>query len=729
MTAPNQPYPSWMQLLGLGAFQVGGTGGATGTEPDYGQGITSSAVTSVIQGPATALTNLDGITAISGISNMLSSYLSTIPLQGLQMFQGFLPGTTDAEFVDVPTAVTTILNSLGIGNIAALSADAARITHDLTVLFDVFHLTYPAGTPSDPPGQTTWYAAWNDLLAYIEKVLGITPNPTAPTIGTAITNSTDWITRGLQDLEILFDVFHLTYNAGTSTDPPGTLGVGGVGAGKPTWYSAWNDVLALIGLTTGTTPTTPAPTIGSAITTATTAGNNGSSWSTRLTNDLLILLDVFHLTYTSTQWNTAWADLLSLFGIVNSTSTPTNPTPTIGPAITSAQSSATTANTNAGTAQSTANTAQTTANTGNTNTGTFLGYTRILSDVFHLTYNAGSPSDTPTTLGVGGVGNGKPTWYSAWNGLLVLEGLVKATSAPTDTAPTTGAVIAANTAAATTAGTNASIAISNASAASTAATAASAANQATNDAIVTATTGTPVTGSSTTDVTTGLSNIPATNVVGNTGAAVTFGAVGGGNFVTGASPLANTWSHTIASTDLGVLVAISYLASSGQVWSSAVTYGGVAMSKIQSVTSAAIGGDTLILEVWWLKAPATGTKTVSATITRTAGSGSSQLQGNSVSYLASKIGTTVGNTGGSNANPSMSATSDTGRMVVGVFGVLAFTAPTMSAYTQTQRSSLGPSSGMSLVIGDAAGSSSVSFGVHCAVTSNEWVGITVEVEN
>lgn len=819
MTSPNQADPAWMELVGLGAFQLGGTGGGSGLG-SFGQSVTSTEVTQIIAGPATALMNLSGVTAQSDVLTMVSNYLSTLPLQALQMFQGFLPGKTAADFVDVPTAVTTIMNALGLGAISNASKAFASLMTDLVVLFDIFHLTYQVGTSADPPGtlgtngKVTWYACWNDVLSMVGLWTNTsTPTTPAPTFGSTIT-------RVITDLEILFDVFHITYQAGTSGDAPTALGTNG----KRTWYSAWNDLLQVIGLSTGTTPTSSAPTIGTAITdaktwatrltndilvlldvfhltytstqwnaawtdllslfgivnststptnptptigpaitsaqsSATTAGTNAStaltnagtaqSWATRLTNDLTILLDVFHITYTSTQWNNAWSDLMVLLGVVNSVTTPTNPSPTIGSSITSAQASATTATTNAATAQTTANTgvtnaataqsaatsaataasgAQTTATTGNTNTGTFLGYTRILADVFHLTYNVGSSSDTPTTLGVGGVGAGKPTWYSAWNGLLVLEGLVKATTAPADTAPTTGTVIQANTATANTASTNASIAISNASAANTLA-------QGTVDGLYQAFNGGSTTGNAVSTVKAGATAIPAANVVGLVGATVTFGAVGAGNVTTGATTtLSASETHSILSTDLGVLVFVNYFAAATTTWATTVTYGGVAMTQIgpPQQSSTFSGGGALIQEVWWLKSPATGAKTVAATVTRTGGATGnvSALGINSVSYLASKIATITAHTGGGSTSLSMTGSSVAGNMLVGSFFVGNSTTLTQSAFNQTSRWATTWFTNVGTVIGDAAGASSVTFSETInSATGAQWVGYIVELSN
>lgn len=298
MTTPNQAPPTAFELVGLGAFQIGGTGGGSG-QGGYGQGLTTDAVNQVIAGPATALANPAGVSTFSDVITMVENYLKTMPLQTLQLFQYFLPGTTTADFVDVPTAVTTIINALGLGKLSSTSADTARLLNDLTILLDVFHLTYNAGTSTDPPGtlgvggvgpgKPTWYSAWNDVLAYISKVTGVTLAAPAPTIGPAITaagtgafTAQAWATRLTNDLTVTSDVFHLVYHTGTPTDAPGLIYTGGgLGNGKMTWYGAWNDLLALCGVVNAVTPPTdPAPAVGAAITTAQTAASTAQSGAT-----------------------------------------------------------------------------------------------------------------------------------------------------------------------------------------------------------------------------------------------------------------------------------------------------------------------------------------------------------------------------------------------------------------------------------------------------------------
>lgn len=277
-------------------------------------------------------------------------------------------------------------------------------------------------------------------------------------------------------------------------------------------------------------------------------------------------------------------------------------------------------------------------------------------------------------------------------------------------------------AAATTAGTNASIAISSASAANTLA-------QGTIDGLNTAWsaggTGNPVS-----SIPTIAAAIPTSAIVGGVGAAVAFGAVGGGNATTffGATTASLSWSHTIATGDLGVLVFIAYELGSGASAISAVTYGGTAMTMQQREISSAVSGATAVLEVWWLKSPASGTKTVAVSLS---GANFNGVTGDSVSYSASKVVAIGPNTGGGSTSLSMSAASATGHMVVGAFAnVNGISASTLSAYSQTQRYNNG-STDIAIAMGDAAGSGSVSFTATSSGTAAniQWSGITVDLSN
>lgn len=579
--------------------------------------------------------------------------------------------------------IDQLLGVVGIDTTTGHNIQWASIISQITAL-----QTLLASPPVSSAAWASWWTTTLEDLGVGSTAAVNTANFLSGNYAAAI-NANAWATRVINDLTILLDVFHLTYNLGTSTDPPGTLGVGGVGAGKPTWYSAWNDLLELLGLVNSTsTPTIAAPTIGTSAIPATKVGNVLGQSS--LGADVQAILDFVANALGHSGTGHTLTNIETYLGLIP----PANVTNVLGGAnlgddVTSVQGQATTQN---------------------TWWGRLMTDVSIYLDLFHVTYPVGSPSDGPTTT-ISGV----RTWYSAIADILALFGVVHSVSAPSNPASDVGTATNVAAAAATTAGTNASIAI--------------AANQATKDAIVSATTGAPVTGTSTTDVTTGLSNIPSTNIVGQTGAAVAFGAVGGGNSTNLSSATSGSisWTHAIATGDLSVLVFAAYSAPSGQTPSpSTVTYGGAAMTLLQREVSSVSGGaDYVITEAWVLKAPPSGSKTVVVSVS---GANFGPLSGDSVSYSASKVGTVGPNTGGGSSSLSMSAASTTGNMVVGAFGVATnFSAlPAFSAYSKTQRyNSFG------LVLGDAAGASSVAFGVTASGTASlvQWAGITVELSN
>jgi hypothetical protein len=353
----------------------------------------------------------------------------------------------------------------------------------------------------------------------------------------------------------------------------------------------------------------------------------------------------------------------------------------------------------------------------------------VLSDVFHLTYAVGTSTDPPGTLS-----GGKPTWYSCWNDLLALCGIVNSTTAPTDVAPTTGASITAASAAATTAGTNASIAISNAGAAS-------AATQTLQDTLVSAQNGSPITGTTTSQVTTAYTAIPASNVVGIAPATVAFGASSGAVTSEGGNDnttLTATDTHTIATGDTGVVVAIGYTTgnnSSGAApaLSTSVTYGGVAMTKLGSVSSADVNFLSAFVELWWLKSPASGSKTVQLSVVSTNSQQVWDAWVATSSYSASATGTpsTTNSTGSA---PSLAVSSATGHMAVCAFVSNCRSGTSgLSSFNQTQRyKSNGTSAQGTLatfLFGDAAGASSVTFSATGAGTTPQWAGIVVDLHN
>jgi hypothetical protein len=96
---------------------------------------------------------------------------------------------------------------------------------------------------------------------------------------------------------------------------------------------------------------------------------------------------------------------------------------------------------------------------------------QVIGDFFHTTYQLGTSTDAPGFIYTGGgLGNGKMTWWGAWNDYLVLIGLANSTSTPTQAAADVGTAVNTAQSTANTASTNASTAITNAAAAQSTAT-------------------------------------------------------------------------------------------------------------------------------------------------------------------------------------------------------------------------------------------------------------------
>lgn len=127
-------------------------------------------------------------------------------------------------------------------------------------------------------GHTGTGHSWTDIETY----LGIIPpanvgnvlgganlGADVSTVHTTASNNATYAARKAQNDLILGDWLHTTYPIGSITDTAATR-VGG----KPTWWGAWNDNLALIGTMLGiTAPTDPASDVGSAVNTNTTNVN------------------------------------------------------------------------------------------------------------------------------------------------------------------------------------------------------------------------------------------------------------------------------------------------------------------------------------------------------------------------------------------------------------------------------------------------------------------------
>jgi hypothetical protein len=361
----------------------------------------------------------------------------------------------------------------------------------------------------------------------------------------------------------------------------------------------------------------------------------------------------------------------------------------------------------------------------------------IYLDLFHVTYPAGSPSDTKTTT-IGG----KRTWYSAIADILDLFGVVTSTTAPANPAADLGTTVTGNTtsiatnatnitaaqASATTAGTNASTAIANAAAANTLA-------QGTVDGLYQAFNGGTSTGNPVSTVRPGASNIPASNVQGIAAATVTYGNAGS-NFALGASL---SFPFTPASTDTFVVAVIPWYSASSSVGTSTCTYGGTSMTLVTQLVGSSYSGDYLKKDLFILKiAAGGGAKTVAW-----ANSAAGGVDGAVMSFFAQKL-LNYGSSGGgisSSAALTMSytstASSPTSNRVVAAFSEIGSSKATWSGFTpgtvHVNNGPTGSSGGVGLYAGDVAGSvSALNFSATHGMTggpAGQWLGFTLELSN
>jgi hypothetical protein len=265
-----------------------------------------------------------------------------------------------------------------------------------------------------------------EVSSVMTFISGLTTPSSSPSTSTVLTNLSQYFA-------VLCDIFHETYEEGLSTDTPTAVGTNG----KMTTWAAWNGLMALIGLASGTTPTTPLPSTGSTITGST---STLTTWLNQI-SDVVNGLIVTPINTAVSEFQTWWNSL---------TSTVSGHGTSIG-----------TLNTASALAASYA--ARQAAN----NT--------VLADWTHTTYAFGTFADNAATR-VGG----KMTYCGAWNdNILLLSqelGLSPAPILPADPNTSVTAAAAAASAASTAAGTAQSTASAAASAASAASTAAGTAN-------------------------------------------------------------------------------------------------------------------------------------------------------------------------------------------------------------------------------------------------------------
>jgi hypothetical protein len=195
-------------------------------------------------------------------------------------WQGIFGGSaTGKNFLDLKSAAEALTS---IANTAKANSDSAML--QLAALIDT--VLGGGHAISDLANYiiNTWnglVSGWNNLWDGVFGTSGATGKTAgdvkiavasvSSTANNASTNAglaqtkantaSSWLTRLLTDLTILFDWLHITYPVGTSSDTSTTTS-----GGKRTWYSAWADLMDLVGLSQNTSPPTdPASAIGDRI--------------------------------------------------------------------------------------------------------------------------------------------------------------------------------------------------------------------------------------------------------------------------------------------------------------------------------------------------------------------------------------------------------------------------------------------------------------------------------
>jgi hypothetical protein len=198
---------------------------------------------------------------------------------------------------------------------------------------------------------------------------------------------------------------------------------------------------------------------------------------------------------------------------------------------------------------------------------------------------------------------------------------------------------------------------------------------------------------------------------------VAFDAVGTGNTGAGTNgSAATTWTHTASGDSRAVVVGLRWQHNGGPASPMNVTpnriatYGGVPLTSLDVIglnnaNLTEINGTFAYHEFFGLINPPTGPQTVSLSVSRT-GAGPISIDGCSVSYTGVSVFGSVSKAAGTSASTSLSqAVSSAAReMVVQMFT----TAGTITSYSQTERYRHAANA-IGIVIGDAAGASSISF--------------------
>jgi hypothetical protein len=182
-----------------------------------------------------------------------------------------------------------------------------------------------------------------------------------------------------------------------------------------------------------------------------------------------------------------------------------------------------------------------------------------------------------------------------------------------------------------------------------------------------------------------------------------FDAVGAGasGFNTGGG-----WAHTLSADATALVVAVNWFdfTSSMTPPTVSVDVGSTPMTLLDTVYSYAAPGSLFGgMCLFGLMAPPTGAQTITVTFS----DGTTNGVGNSLSYAGvTSFGTAVDNTIGSATTPTLSVSSGADQMVAQAFGGWVYD---LSAYNQTQRFNQPYGAGLSFIMGDAPGATTVNF--------------------
>jgi hypothetical protein len=266
-------------LLGIGAYQIDDASSGSGT--NFGQDITGEDfVKSFVYSTAMNMGPGDG-TIASALTN-LGTFLNTMSLDALKLLQPFIPGSTNADFVDTETAVETVLGQFNIQLMMSLEAfqqwlddifnPNSFLWADAKAWWDTLFAqlsSYPTAGSSAATVATWWSTLFVDL--------GLDPTLSA-TVANIISGNYDWAKTAAAN----WTAFMASWGVGTPAD---------VAAATLASQAKWNAFLASIGLGSATAAG------------AQLAGNNTSittqqAWWSRMAEDLWIIYgDGLHLYY------------------------------------------------------------------------------------------------------------------------------------------------------------------------------------------------------------------------------------------------------------------------------------------------------------------------------------------------------------------------------------------------------------------------------------------------